>query len=457
MRAERRAGVTRRFSAAALRKMLETQVPVTAAGLLVAISGGGDSSCLLTALAQLGVPPLRNLRVRAVHVDHGLQPAAASFRAACAALCRHLDVPLTILEVSVAAGAGASIEAAARLARYAGIARELRPGECLLTAHHAGDQAQTLLLQLLRGAGPQGLAGMPLCRSFGAGWHVRPLLRTAQHELLAYGASQGVRAQSDPMNADLRFDRVYLRTQVWPLLAARWPGCEAALSRSARHLADSQQLLERSADQLLPALRDGDALSVSRLRLLDDLQRRNVVRHWIATQGAALPSLARLSEALRQMIDAEADHLPVIAWDVHALRRYRDRLFLTDAAPPCLPERCAWTWHQGSSVALGAGLGTLHCSPQRGGLDAPRLPAVLEIRRRRGGETLKPHPRARTQSVQHLCQSMGILPWMRDALPMIYAGEQLIAVGDLWHDARWCVPRGAPGWVCAWRDPPVLA
>ena len=215
-------------------------------------------------------------------------------------------------------------------------------------------------------------------------------------------------------------------------------------------------MLEQSAELQLRNLRDGDALVLPRLRALDALQQHNVVRHWISVLGAALPSTGKLAEALRQMSDAEADHSPVIAWDRHALRRYRGRLFLTDATPPRLHARREWAVQEESSVELGAGLGTLQWSAQRGGLDAARLPAVLEIRRRRGGETLKPHEHARTQTLQHLCQARGILPWLRDAMPLLYAGDDLIAVGDLWQDARWCVPPGAPGWGCAWRDPPVL-
>ena len=224
--------MTGRFSAAALRDVLEAHVPLAATGLVVAVSGGFDSTCLLTALAQLGAPPLRKLSVRALHVDHGLQPAAGSFREACAELCRRLEVPLTVVQVQVAARRGESIEAAARDARYQGIARELRAGECVLTAHHAADQAETVLLQLLRGAGAKGLAAMPVRRRLGQGWHVRPLLRFAQHELREFGGQMGIQGHADPMNADPRFDRVYLRTHVWPLLRRAGPAvkqrCRAA-------------------------------------------------------------------------------------------------------------------------------------------------------------------------------------------------------------------------------------
>jgi tRNA(Ile)-lysidine synthase len=444
------------FSAASLRAVLEAHLPANATGLVVAVSGGVDSACLLTALAEMGEAP-RGLPVRAIHVDHGLQPAAAAFRLGCAALCRRLAIPLDIIAVSVDSST-TSLEAAARDARYQGIAQRLHAGECVLTAHHAADQAETVLLQLLRGAGLKGLCGMPLCRPLGAGWHLRPLLDVAKQDLLEFGGHAGISAVADPMNVDLRFDRAYLREQVWPTIEARWPGAAAALSRTARHVADAQGLLDQSAAATVQRLRDGGALSLSGLRALPATQQLNALRYWIAADArdATPPSTARLTEALRQFLDARDDHLPVVAWGAHALRRYRDRLFLTAAEPPRLRDRRDWAVSPGSPLDLGDSLGTLRWTPQAGGLDATRLPAMLQVRAREGGETLKPHPHARTQSVQHLMQSRGVLPWMRDALPMVYAGGALLAIGDLWLDAHWCVAGRAPGLALQWQNAPII-
>src|SRR6202041_752560 len=241
-----------------LRAALDAHVPAGATGLVVALSGGADSASLLAAAASLGTN-FRGLPLRAVHVDHGLQAAAASFREACAALCAALDIPLTVIPVSVPTPPGASVEAVARDARYAALARDLRDGECLLTAHHREDQAQTLLLQALRGAGLKGMSAMPMCRPLGRGWHLRPVLEVPQSELLAFGARAGG-GVADPMNEDLRFDRGYLRRQVWPLITARWPGAGTALSRTARHVAEAQDLLEYTAALDVGRLRAGDAL-----------------------------------------------------------------------------------------------------------------------------------------------------------------------------------------------------
>jgi tRNA(Ile)-lysidine synthase len=443
------------FSAASLRAVLDSHAPGGIAGFVVALSGGADSAALLAGMAALRHDP-RALPLRAVHIDHGLQTAAAQFRDACSALCRQLRVPLRIISIDIDSPAGISVEAAARDARYAALAAQLAPKECLLTAHHRKDQAETLVLQALRGAGVKGMSAMPMCRIFGAGWHVRPLLDVPQSELLAFGAHLAQFRSPDPMNEDLRFDRTFLRRQVWPMIEDRWPGMEIALSRTARHMADTQRLLDSAAAADLARLRDGEALSIQALRSLPPLRRMNAVRLWLCEAQAQAPSMARLSEALRQVLDADVDRMPRVVWGNAALRRYRQRLFLTEADPPRLREPQAWSANSGASLSLGQRLGTLTLVAQIGGIALNQLPVSLIVRRRAGGEALRPARLAKTHSVQHLCQSQGVLPWMRDALPLVFAGDALIAVADLWLDARWCVAADAPGVAIQWHGAPLI-
>jgi tRNA(Ile)-lysidine synthase len=444
------------FSAASCYAVLESSVPEGAVGLVVALSGGADSAALLVGVVALGAGGFRGLPLRAVHIDHGLQAAAAEFREACKNLCDHLRVPLELIRVEVQREAGLSIEAAARDARYAALAAQLQPLECLLTAHHRQDQAETLLLQALRGAGVKGMSAMPVCRILGAGWHVRPVLDVSHRELLQWGGDLENFKATDPMNVDLRFDRTYLRKALWPLIETRWPGAEIALSRSARHMAEAQELLDRAAAADVARLRDGDALSVPALRALPQANRMNAIRAWLKEAGVEAPSTARLAEALRQAFDADADHQPAIVWGNRALRRYRQRLFLTEADCPRLEGERPWAGTLGSSIALGANLGNLTWRAQIGGIAADALPAVVIVRSRDGGEKLKPARSAKSQTVQHLCQSQGVLPWMRDALPLVFAGDELIAVADLWVEARWCAAPGAPGLKVAWNNAPIL-
>jgi tRNA(Ile)-lysidine synthase len=203
-------------------------------------------------------------------------------------------------------------------------------------------------------------------------------------------------------------------------------------------------------------LRDGDALSIPALRTLSPLRRANAVRLWLREAGLEAPSAVRLGEALRQVLDAEGDHQPTVIWGGHALRRYRQRLFVTPAELPRMPPEQPWIPAAGSSLELGPGLGNLSWVAQQGGIAAQRLPASVTVRRRDGGETLRPGPSAKTQTVQHLCQAFGVLPWMRDALPLVFAGDELIAVADLWLDARWCAAADAPGLRLAWNNAPLV-
>jgi tRNA(Ile)-lysidine synthase len=451
-----------RFSAELLWAVLEDTLPPGTTGLLAALSGGLDSSCLLAALAEArrpageGAPPARALPLRAVHVDHGLQAVSGAMREASAALCRRFDLPLEVVRVEVDTRGGVSIEAAARAARYRAFASVLEPGECLLTAHHALDQAETLLLQLLRGAGLKGLSAMPLRRPFGPGWHLRPLLDIAPQDLHRLGKRLAIQAVDDPMNRDTRFDRAYLRREVWPRIEQRWPAAAASLARAAQHLGEAQASLDSSTRRSVEQLSDGEALSALGLRALPNRERLHVVRHWLKQAAVEPPSTARLEEALRQMLTARSDHEPAVQWGEHVLRRYRDRLFITAAVLPAIGEPLDWRTSTGAHLELGAGLGALRWVERAGGLDPARLPGSVCVRRRRGGETLKTGARARTQSVQHLCQAMGVLPWLRDALPMIYAGDTLIAVGDLWQDARSSVSADILGLGCVWEDAPRL-
>jgi tRNA(Ile)-lysidine synthase len=258
------------------------------------------------------------------------------------------------------------------------------------------------------------------------------------------------------MNEDLRFDRSYLRRQVWPPLLQRWPGAGMALSRTARHMAEAQTLLDSAAAADVSRLRDGEALLVPALRALPPLRRMNAVRLWLSEAEVEPPSAARLGEALRQVLDADSDQLPAVVWGMSALRRYRQRLFLTAAHPPRLETERPWAAQLDSRVDLGPRLGSLAWVAQIGGIATQSLPENLIVRRRGGGETLKPEGLAKTQSVQHLCQSQGVLPWMRDALPMIFAGDALIAVADLWEDARFRVAADAPGLAVEWRNGPLV-
>ncbi len=295
----------------------------------VAFSGGADSTALLAALARVR---RAGLKVRAVHVDHQLRPDAARWSAHCRRRARELGIPLEVRRIVVPRPRGASPEAAARLARYAALAQALRPQEILLTAHQQEDQLETVLLQLLRGAGVAGLAAMPASAPFARGRLVRPLLEIPGAQLRAWLRARGLDWVEDDSNADERFDRNYLRRRVLPALRARWPAAAATVARSARHLAEAQQLLDALGTVDAAGAQVGAALSVPLLRRLDPARRRNALRHWITSAGFPVPPARRLEEIAAKVLAARADRHPFVEWSGVRVRRHAQLLHLETAA-----------------------------------------------------------------------------------------------------------------------------
>jgi tRNA(Ile)-lysidine synthase len=424
-------------------------------GFCVAFSGGLDSSVLLHSLAALRAAN-SGLRIRAVHVDHGLQSEAAAWADACAGFCRSCEVELIVLRLGLEPAAGESVEAEARDARYAAITGILAPAEWLLTAHHRDDQMETVLIQLMRGAGVAGLAAMPARARLGPGWHGRPLLDVDRAELAAYARQAELSWVSDPTNSATRFDRGWLREQVLPQLRTRWPRAAATVSRSARHLAEAARLLAALAESDSKGLLDNGRLAIDGLRRLPQDRQANLLRWWIREQGLGAPSAARFESILDDLMEARADAAPLVRWESGELRRYRDRLY---AMQP-LPEPPAGALHfdpaQPAGMDLGGGLGHLClAASDQGGLDPRLLPEVV-VRFRMGGESLRPHAARPRKRLKQLCQEAGIVPWMRERLPLFFVGSRLAAVGDLWIDVELAVAPGKPALRPVWSGRPEL-
>lgn len=268
-----------------------------------------------------------SLSVRAVHVDHGLQSAAAQFSRFCRRTARSWRVPLRVVRTEVRATRGASIEEAARQARRAALEQALAPGELLLTAQHADDQLETLLLALMRGAGPKGLAGMPARLPLARTCLLRPLLESDRAAIAAYAYAHELEWVEDPTNAATRFDRNYLRTEVLPVLRARWPAVAHTVSRSARHCATAAAALEAAAASDLAAAADGAGLALTILRRFPPPRRAAVLRAWIIESGARAPNERHLRQ-IEAMMSARRDAHPRLQLPDCTLRRVGGRLLL---------------------------------------------------------------------------------------------------------------------------------
>lgn len=395
--------------------------------LCVAFSGGPDSSALLHALAQL--PQARARGLRALHVDHRLQPPSRDWAEHCLRFCASLDVPCEVLRVEVSIDSGKGLEAAARDARYAALAAQLRDGEWLLLGHHRDDQAETVLLKLLRGAGPEGLGGMRALRRFGRGQLWRPLLELPREQLRDYVETRALACIDDPSNADTRLARNHLRREIFPALARYWPQAvdsilhSAALSRAA---ADALRVQWLAAFDTLHDPASGSLDAAGWLALAPAL-RDPLLDHWIHARGLPAPTTAQRRQIERQC-GARAGQLPCIRWAGAELHIWKSRLWALPPAPP-LPADLDLAWH-GEPLALPDG-GELSLTGS-----GSRLAEPLHLRLRRGGEHIKPAGDAHTRELRDLFQQGGVPPWRRAACPLLHAGDELVAVADLWSSAR---------------------
>jgi tRNA(Ile)-lysidine synthase len=397
--------------------------------LVVALSGGVDSSVLLAALAS-------RLRLRAVHINHGIHPNAAKWASHCRALGRRFNVKVSVLTTRVTRERGVSLEAAARDARYALLAAELKPGECLLTGHHEDDQLETVLLQLFRGAGLAGLAAMPSIAPFARGWLARPLLSRSRAELEEWARSQQLSWIDDDTNADESLDRNYLRRQVLPLIRARWKGVGSAVSRSARHAAEGQSLLDSLARTDVERSSSGAALFVPSLRALPPDRRRNALRFWIMQRGMRVPDTSRLDELAGPLIDARPDANPSVTWGDVSATRHADLLVLGAANGNVdTPVDVEWLWITAPRLDLGSEGGTLELKADpHGPIDLDVLPERVIVSRRSGGERLRPRRGGPRRTLKSLLQESHLPIAQRSRLPLVFSGVTLLAVGSLWVD-----------------------
>jgi len=427
------------------------------AAVCVAYSGGADSTALLAALSQLPHAPAR---LRAVHINHRLHPQSARWSAHCRRVARALNVPLAVRSASITRVRGESLEAAARAARYRLLGAALAAGEVLLTAHHQDDQLETVLLQLLRGAGVAGLAAMPAVAPLARGTLARPLLDVPHAALIAWARAQGLTWVEDDSNAELRLDRNYLRARVLPVIRERWPAAAATVARAARHAAQAQRLLDALGAADAARASWGAMLSAKVLRRLPAERRRNALRFWITSAGYLPPPASRLEEIAGALLAAREDRQPLVAWEGACVRRQADLLSLgtgaaggaagaaaaaadTPAGAPrpaaaalaALPGELTWCWRERRACVLPPPFGKLTLRRDaRGPLDLDALAPTLTLRARRGGERLRPVRGGPRRTLKSLLQEAHVPVGQRAQLPLIFAGERLVAAADLWLD-----------------------
>ncbi len=416
-----------------LRRLLVQSPPQR---LWIAYSGGCDSHVLLHACVQLRSE--LELTLSAIHVDHGLQSESRIWAGHCRAVCRTLGVDYQEQQAQIDPRPGESLEALARTARNRIFADCLGPGDWLATAQHRDDQAETLLLALLRGSGVHGLAAMPARAALGAGTLVRPLLEVAQADLRAYAEQHQLRWLEDPSNKDLSFDRNLLRHQVMPVLRQRWPSAATTIARSAVHCAEATVLIDTLADEQLLRVagsRPG-TLSAARLSTLAPERARAVLRRWLARQGFRAPNRLRLATILGKVLRARADAQPLVAWEGCELRRYRDDLFALAPLPPRPETELSWDGQQPLQLPIGLGTLSLETNDSAlsvgGAASCQVLPQALPMTLRFGGPGLHcRQPNRPGRTLKNLFQQSDIPAWLRPYVPLLidHQGDLLAVAG----------------------------
>jgi len=405
--------------------------------ILIGLSGGVDSVVLLHLLHQLA--PRYFWQLSALHVHHGISPNADGWADFCIDFCARQHVSLRIEHVDITPLRANGIEAAARKLRHAALAKQAC--DFVALAHHADDQVETLLLQMLRGAGVRGASAMPvlsmaerplLADRASTPYVVRPLLHCSRQEILDYAAAHGLKWIEDESNADDSYPRNFLRNRVLPLLSIKFPAYRDTLARGAKHFAEASSLLDELAQQDAAQAIQADTLAVAALQNISQLRAKNLLRYFLHTCGAPMPQAAQLEGMLQQLRNAREDAAVCIAYSDWEVRRFQGRVYALHALGE-FDQNIVLPWRGESSLdwpALNTSLIFAH--RQGEGISLTKLQrAPVTLRLRRGGESMRPYPNAALRTLKNLLQEYRVPPWQRNRLPLLYCGDKLVCASGV--------------------------
>ena len=408
--------------------------------LVVGVSGGVDSMVLLhcASCLELTFPLL------AVHINHQLSADADGWQREVEHYCGLRDITLITKKVDVVEAGGP--EKAARIARYQAFESVLQTDDLLLLAHHADDQAETLLLRLLRGAGLQGLAAIPRSRKIGPGILLRPFLTIEKQELIVYAKANNIAYVNDTSNANEKFDRNFIRHNIIPLLKKRWPAAISRCLETTELLNEQAQLMQEYVNQdyekvVCKKERLGISVNLSFINSLTRLRKIAVLREWFRRLGENYPSRDQMEQIIK-LTAAAQDAQPRLQLGQHVICRYDNKLYCL----PILEESIEACELSDSYTAFNDG-SCLEVRSSDFGLDAAKN---YHIKFREGGERCHPYGRQHSQTLKKLLQEYQLEPWLRDRIPIIYCGDQIAAVGDLWVEKSFFVTNGRPAIELRW-------
>ncbi|MGB1383397.1 MAG: tRNA lysidine(34) synthetase TilS [Porticoccaceae bacterium] len=425
------------------------QAIVAAPQILVGLSGGMDSILLLKLLSEQVDTKL----IQAMHINHGLSDNADQWQQFAEDYCQQLGVEFYAEKVQLVVS-GEGIEAAARDARYAVFKSRLKKDGLLFLAHHADDQVETVVYRLLRGSGSKGLAGMPESRVLGLGQLIRPLLAYSKESIHREAVKKGLKWIEDDSNLDDRFDRNYIRNQVIPVVAKRWPQYPQAIMHSAGLSDQANQLTQDLAFEDLARLdeskeRAGWSISMDGLSSLSVVRQKNLLRHWSEIKNLPAPSSKIINEILSSVVAARQDASPEVIWQNQYWARFQSRLYLLRYRNKTTQQDQSIHWNMQNLLVLADDSRVdARCAKGRGLAVSEES---VEIRYRQGGERCKPQGRDRSSSLKKLLLEYQLPPWLRDRVPLFYVQDQLVAVGDLWVCEGWSAKPKESGMEIHWQ------
>lgn len=409
--------------------------------IYIGYSGGIDSHVLLHLCAL--EKQLKN-KITAVYIHHGLQAVADEWHLHCQSICQQLNLPYLMLKVDAKAKRGESPEEAARNARYLALQNLLAKDDILLFAQHRSDQMETLLIQLFRGSGVQGLASMPQLTKLGQGVLIRPLLTVAKQAINAYAQCHQLNWINDPSNQNNDFDRNYLRNEIIPLLNQRWPALDKSIARSAKHCANACAMIDEWIQITLPTICDSKQKSIliEQLNLYNDNQQNHLIRAWLQIFGLKPPSEVLLASIKTQVINIKIDANPQLYYQGFYICKYQAQLYcLPSQFLQPLADKTLWPESE-TTFALKNGYQLIRCESAEGIKKEIWHCHTVSVEKRRGGEKIILPGRKGQHSLKNLYQEASIPTWERTMRPLIYFNGVLTAVAGLWI-ADWAYTKQA--------------
>lgn len=412
----------------------------------VGVSGGLDSVVLLHLLTT--VRKSTEISLTALHAHHGLHPDADEWQQFCEALCVKWSVAFETGQLHVRAQRGEGYEASARNARYLWYASIVKPKDYLLLAHQRDDQAETVLLNLLRGAGIRGLSAMSLTSTFKNLRIIRPLLGYDRRLLVAYANEHQLQWVEDASNRDTTYSRNYLRHQIIPRFQERWPAVSGVLAHTAERMRRTQAVLEEVAAADLqrtqawpvePLVGTGFKLNLSGLQDLSDSRFGNMLGYWLRNRNFRPPSHRQMDRVIAELVRRGGTSSAVHRWPGTEVRRYDDWLYVLHPLPQPVAMG-ARRWDIEEPLIIPELNMKMEAVPAHGvGLARTSITTPLAVRWRRGGECCRLANRGHRHKLKKLLQESRVPPWVRGRIPLVYIADEIAAVGDYWY----CDPFGA--------------